>query len=247
MLNFFYICILDISFIVYGNCEFVNHWGRSFLFEKIANQERTSPAVDQINGSKKDKQIIIIVINKNLFLEKGMIRIMKDKKIAIFFITVLLIILIGGYFAIKSVKTYKSEEYTPQEEIAENQERQTIVSLYFPSKETNELKPEARLIDIKELINQPYEKLINLLIEGPKNEKSKKIIPENTKLNKYFFEGDCITLDFSNEFLNFAKEDKDNLINSIVNTLTELTEVNRVRFLIDGNENEEFNGVYERD
>ena len=31
--------------------------------------------------------------------------------------------------------------------------RQTIVSLYFPSKETKELVPEARLVDIKEIIN----------------------------------------------------------------------------------------------
>ncbi len=180
---------------------------------------------------------------------------MKNKKIGIIFISILLIILIGGFFAIQFVKNKKSEkenaiteEYTPQEEIAEEQVRQTIVSLYFPSKENNELNPEARLIDIKEIINQPYEKLINLLIEGPKNEKNKKIIPENTKLNKCYLENDCVTLDFSNEFLNCSKEEKDkgNLINSIVNTLTELTEVNKVRFLIDGNENEEFNEVYER-
>ena len=178
---------------------------------------------------------------------------MKNKKIGIIFISILLIILIGGFFSIQFVKNKKlekkntiTEEYTPQEEIAEEQVRQTIVSLYFPSKETNELNPEARLIDIKEIINQPYEKLVNLLIEGPKNEKNKKIFPENTKLNKCYLENDCVTLDFSNDFLNFSKEDKNNLINSIVNTLTELTEVNKVKFLIDGNENEEFNEVYER-
>ena len=44
------------------------------------------------------------------------------------------------------------------------------------------MAPEARLIDIKEIINTPYEKLINLLIEGPKNDKYEKIIPDNTKL-----------------------------------------------------------------
>ena len=68
------------------------------------------------------------------------------------------------------------EEYTPQEEITDEQARQTIVSLYFPLKETNELNPEARLIDIREIINNPYEKLVNLLIEGPKNDKNKKSI-----------------------------------------------------------------------
>ncbi len=178
---------------------------------------------------------------------------MKNKKIRIIFFVILMIILIGGYFGIQYVKNREKEtivdEYVPQEEITEEQVRQTIVSLYFPSKETNELNPEARLIDIKEIINSPYEKLITLLIEGPKNDKNKKIIPENTKVNKTYLEKDCVVLDFSAEFLNYTKEDekeKTNIINSIVNTLTELSEVNQVKILIDGNENNEFKEIYSR-
>lgn len=178
--------------------------------------------------------------------------IMKGKKIGIIFFVLLVVILLGGYFAIKYVKNKEEtivEEYVPQEEIADEQVRQTIVSLYFPSKDTNEINPEARLIDIKEIINNPYDKLINLLIEGPKNEKNKKVMPDNTKLNKNYLENDCIVLDFSNEFLNYSKDDekeKMNIINCIVNTLTELNEVNKVKFLIDGNESEEFKEIYTR-
>lgn len=179
---------------------------------------------------------------------------MKNKKIGIIFLVILIIVLIAGYFGIQYVKNKQEEltvieEYIPQEEITEEQVRQTIVSLYFPLKETNEVNPEARLIDIKEIINNPYEKLINLLVEGPKNDKHKKIIPEGTKLNKNYLEEDCVVLDFSTEFLNYSKEDeneKTNLINCIVNTLTELTEVNKVKILIDGNENEEFKEIYSR-
>ncbi len=179
---------------------------------------------------------------------------MKNKKIGIIFLVVLIIILIGGYLGIQYVKNNEEketivEEYIPQEEIAEEQVRQTIVSLYFPSKDTEQLNPEARLIDIKEIINNPYEKLIDLLIEGPKNDKNKKIIPENTKLNKNYLEGDCVVLDFSTEFLNYSKEnekEKENMINSIVNTLTELREINQVKILINGNENNEFNEIYSR-
>ena len=149
---------------------------------------------------------------------------MKNKKIGIIFVILLIIILIGGYLIMRNVRKKQEEvsaeeEYVPQEEITEEQERQTIVSLYFPTVETNELNPEARLIDIKEIINNPYEKLVQLLIEGPKNEKNKKIIPENTKLNKNYLQGNCIVLDFSNEFLNYSKDnekEKDNLIYSIV-------------------------------
>ena len=178
---------------------------------------------------------------------------MKNKKIGIIFFTAFMILLIGGFFAIRYVKNKEKEtvveEYVPEEEITEEQVRQTIVSLYFPNKETNELNPEARLIDIKEIMNNAQEKLISLLVEGPKNEKNKKVIPEGTKLNKSYFEGDCVVLDFSSEFLNYNKEEekaKENLIDCIVNTLTELTEVNKVKILVNGNENAEFNEVYSR-
>lgn len=176
---------------------------------------------------------------------------MKNKKILIIFVCLFLLVLIGGYFAINYVKSKNEEaiveEYVPEEEITEEQLRQTIVSLYFLDTQTNELVPEARLIDIKEMMTVPYEKLVNLLIEGPKNEKNKKIIPDNTKLLRNYLEGDCLVLDFSQEFLNYDKEKgKENLVNSIVNTLTELSEINKVKILIDGKENQEFNEVYTR-
>ncbi len=178
---------------------------------------------------------------------------MKNQKIIIIFIILLIIILIGGVLGIKYVKNKNQdtivEEYTPEEEITSEQLRQTIVSLYFPEKETKQLAPEARLVDIKELINNPYEKLINLLMEGPKNDKLEKIIPEGTKILRVYMENDCLILDMSSEFLNYNKEDekiKNNIINSIVNTMTELTEVNQVKILIDGNENEEFKEIYKR-
>lgn len=179
---------------------------------------------------------------------------MKNKKIVIIFSVLLIILIIGGYFVIKYLKQKDesgeiAEEYTPQEEISEEQLRQTIVTLYFISKDTKEITPEARLVDIKDIITNPYENLINLLIEGPKNEKNQKVIPDNTKLNKTYMEGDCITLDFSQEFLNYDKNDekaKENMVNTIVNTLTELTEVNKVKILIDGNQNEEFQEEYQR-
>lgn len=178
---------------------------------------------------------------------------MKNKKILIIFVCLFLLVLIGGYFAINYVKSKNEEtiveEYVPEEEITEEQLRQTIVSLYFLDIQTNELAPEARLIDIKEMMSAPYEKLVNLLIEGPKSEKSVKLIPDNTKLLQNYLEGDCLVLDFSVEFLNYDKvneKGKENLVNSLVNTLTELSEINEVKILIDGKENQEFNEVYTR-
>ena len=60
---------------------------------------------------------------------------MKNKKIVISFIVLVIAIFLIGYFAIKYVKEKKSQEgmseYTPQEEISEDQARETIVTLYF--------------------------------------------------------------------------------------------------------------------
>ena len=178
---------------------------------------------------------------------------MKNKKIILLFVILLIIIFIVGFFSIKYVKNKKTqeiqEEYIPEEEISEEQFRETIVSLYFPDKETNMLKPEARLVNVKQLIQSPYNMLIELLIEGPKNDKLKKIIPENTKLLNSSLEGECLILDFSNDLLNYNKQDskeKENLINSIVNTVTELTEVNKVKFLINGQTDENLKDEYIR-
>jgi len=175
-----------------------------------------------------------------------------NKKIVTIFLILFLIILIGGYFGIKYVKDKKQEvgqieEYIPQEEITDNQLRQTIVTLYFVSKETDEIVPEARLVDIKEILNLPYEKLMQLLIEGPKNDKLRGVLSIDTKILKTYIENDCVTIDFSSEFLNYNKDEKDIMIKTIVNTMTELIEVNNVKIIIDGNENEEFNEIYSRE
>ena len=178
---------------------------------------------------------------------------MEKFKLKIIFGALLIIIAVGGFFLVKWVKENNKtdesigDEYTPQAEISDEQARQTIVSLYFSDKENKELIPEARLIDIKELINLPYEKLMNLLIEGPKNDKLEKIIPKGTKVLRSFMEGDTLILDLTKDFLNYNMEEensKENLINSIVKTMTELTEVNKVKFLIEGEENDQFNGIY---
>lgn len=181
---------------------------------------------------------------------------MKNKKIIYIFTIALIVILIAGYFGIRYAKEKEKEknnfeeEFIPEEEITEEQARQTIVSLYFQNKDTEELMPEARLVDIKDIMSNPYEKLVYLLIEGPKSDKAVKVIPENTKVLKTYMEGDCVILDLSSEFLNYSKDNqkqKKNMVNSIVNTLTELTEVNSVKFMIDGQVNEEFKDVYVRE
>lgn len=179
---------------------------------------------------------------------------MDKVKLRIIVGVILIIIVVGGFFGMKIVQNNSQEasiieEYTPQEEIADSQERMASVNLYFPNKEKNKLEIETKLVDIREMMNIPYEKIINLLKERPKKDNLENVIPKNTKVLKTYMDKDCLVVDFSKDFLNYDMEKengKENLINSIVYSLTELNEVNSVKFLIEGNENEQFNEIYTR-
>ncbi len=105
---------------------------------------------------------------------------------------------------------------------------------------------EARLIDSKELLNDPYKYLIGLLIEGPKNDALRRIIPEGTTLKNATLVGECLALNFSKEFIDNSTGDaisKSNVIYSIINTVTELKEVSRVKFLIEDEESDGYSDV----
>lgn len=167
-----------------------------------------------------------------------------NKKILIIVILILILV-IGGwlFFKQKNKGEENISEYQPQEEISEEQLRQTIVSLYFQNKNTDELVPEGRLIDVKLLLNEPYKTLMQLLIDGPKNDKLEKLIPEGTVINKIELKKDILYVDLSKEFIeNHQGGEKleSNTIYSIVNTMTQLTEVNGVKILIDGETDKEF-------
>lgn len=162
--------------------------------------------------------------------------------LAIFIIFALIVFLI--FINLEKNKTSnKIDEYTPQEELSENDIRKTIVSIYFKNIETNTLVPESVCIDVKELASNPYLKLLTLLASGPTNDKLETPLPEGTIINNAYLKGNTVYVDFSNEFITNAPsgiEEEGLLIYSIVNTLTELNEVSGVKILINGEENKSF-------
>lgn len=165
------------------------------------------------------------------------------KKKIILVIIIFILIGIGGWYFINNNNQKRENEIIPEEEISDAQMRQTIVSLYFYNENTKNLVSEGRLTDAKELVKDPYKKLMEYLIEGPKNEALSKTIPEGTKINKAELKGDVLYLDLSKEFIenHIGGEEQESItIYSIVNTMTRLTEVNAVKILIDGEENKSF-------
>ena len=167
---------------------------------------------------------------------------MKIKKIIMYIgiIAALIFVTLLGFIVNKNKEINNEIEITPEEEISDNQLRQTIATLYFLGKNSNQLEPEARKIDARQLLENPYQVLVNLLIEGPKNEELLKLIPEGTKLNNIEIENNIVKIDFSEEFIkeqNLGEEQEKIIINSILKTLIELNEVEGIKILINGKEN----------
>ncbi len=103
--------------------------------------------------------------------------------------------------------------------------------------------PEGRLIDVKTLLNNPYKILIEMLIAEPKNNKLQSAIPNGTIINNVELKNDILYVDFSKEFTENhqgGEEKEKATVYSIVNTLCELTEVNKIKILINGEENKSF-------
>ena len=171
--------------------------------------------------------------------------IMKKKEgVVIIGILILLVLCVGIFIIINKGQKEITQEYIPQEEISDEQLRQTILTLYFQNKETGELAYEARKIDVNELIKNPYNYIINELISGPKGERLEKLMPEGVRVNNIELNGDILSIDFSEEFVLNAPEDEKvqtNILKSIIKTFTELKEVNFVNILIDGEAGKGFN------
>ena len=174
---------------------------------------------------------------------------MKNKKILFLLMTVLIIILIIVFFIIKNFNSEKINEniidYTPEEEINSKQLRETLINLYFIDTNTGNLKSEGKLVDSVELINNPYKKIIELLINGPQNTNLSKVLPDNTVILDATIDNHCVTLDFSSDLLNFNDDiHKKLIIDSLTLTLSELNEVDTIKILINNESNENFNENY---
>lgn len=101
-----------------------------------------------------------------------------NKKTLIIIIILIIAIAITVFLLWKNKdKNAENNVIQPQEETTDEQMRTALVTLYYVNKETKELTPEGRMIDVKNLLTDPYETLVNLLIEQPKNEKLQSAIP----------------------------------------------------------------------
>ena len=83
-----------------------------------------------------------------------------NKKTLIIIIILIIAIAITVFLLWKNKdKNAENNVIQPQEETTDEQMRTALVTLYYVNKETKELTPEGRMIDVKNLLTDPYETL----------------------------------------------------------------------------------------
>ncbi len=106
------------------------------------------------------------------------------------------------------------------------------VTLYFPTIDNSALKTEEREVLVEE--GAILKASILALAEGPNSQLLRKPIPNGTEIRGISMKGGVAIVDLSKEFQNTNGLDEVTSRLSIVNTLTEIEGVNKVRLRIEG-------------
>ncbi len=153
-----------------------------------------------------------------------------------------------------------SDELTPASSVvmgeteAQNIKDKVPIHLYFSNAEGTKLKLEVRYIpltDAKKSVNHLAGVIVKELIKGPEDPNLKATIPKDTvlrstvKLNKGVATVD-LTRDFVDKHPGGATAEKLTIF-SLVNSLTELKDIEKVRFLIGGKQTANFKGNFQFD
>lgn len=128
-----------------------------------------------------------------------------------------------------------SSEVVKQGKLTENVAAGNMrLTLYFPTKDALYLQRE----EVVEKYNdRPATTAIELLIKGPKNKELVNVFPANTKLRGIHLKNGIAYVDFSNTILKNSQggSSAENLmVASIVNTLTEFENIEKVQILVQG-------------
>lgn len=132
-----------------------------------------------------------------------------------------------------------------------NTSETNMISLYFTKKDSGKLYKTSRMVKVAD--QQPIEYyIVSGLIKGPSEKEYEAVVDKETELISVDTEEDICFVNLSSSFVEKNSGYKAQLaIYSIVNSLTELRNINRVQFLIDGKKVHKFGdmdifGIYQR-
>lgn len=138
---------------------------------------------------------------------------------------------------------------TIDEEEAAVLNQKVPVCLYFSDEQQTKLVKEIRYLDINEAkkgANALASSIVKELLAGPKANGLKAVIPDGTSLRSPIkIEDRVAVVDLTKDFIDKhpgGKTMEELTVYSIVNTLTEMKEVERVKIIINGKETKNFKG-----
>lgn len=147
------------------------------------------------------------------------------------------------------------DDLEPASSIVINEEEAAVlnekvpVCLYFGDEQKNKLVKEIRYLDIDEAkkgVSALASAIVKELISGPKAKGLTHVLPEGVSLRApVTVEGRVATVDLTREFIDKhpgGKEMEELSVYSIVNALTELKEIERVKIIINGKQAKNFKG-----
>ena len=151
----------------------------------------------------------------------------KLKKKLFLIISSIIVILIIWIFPTKKLETINNEKNSYKESYIYLMDPNNYVSrVNVILKENNEINK------IKEVINY-------LIIDGNKSnyikEGFKQVIPKDTKILSIDLDNNIVKINFSKEFLNISNDNIDNVISSIIYSITSLNNNYKVSIYVDGN------------
>lgn len=135
-------------------------------------------------------------------------------------------------------KTEVKKEQPKQEETKE-----ISLKYYFPNEEGTKLLPVEKKVKIK--AENKYKAVLDELLKGATDKKMITIIPKKTKLRSVKVKDGIATVDFSGDIVKYfvgGSTGEELMIASVVNTLTEFSEIKSVKILVDGKEVETIAG-----
>lgn len=120
------------------------------------------------------------------------------------------------------------------------EEKSVNVRLYFPTIDNGKILAEEREVTVKG--GAILKSALEALIKGPDSYELRKAIPEGTKILSIKKEGTTAVVDFSKEYDKATGQDEETERVSIVNTLTNISGVDKVRIMVEGKDITASNG-----
>lgn len=176
---------------------------------------------------------------------------MKKKKSAVLVLALLALVSLATVGCIakreenKKIETSTQEVEQKVEETVKEPEKTVEIVLYFSDENAEKLMQEKRMVNYETYKQNPQKVIVEELIKGPLDSKLYAVIPNETKLLSVEVKDRKAIVDLSKEFVdnhNGGSTGEALTVYGIVNSLTELKDIDSVEFKVEGEIKEDFKG-----